>query len=158
MIPSNHTSIMKKCPALKYMLLLVLVNIFFGNDAASTECTSETYNQSSFDDPQKSFSPYQKIFVEIRCDNLDVGDHTVHVNWVHHKVGIVRSDKKDVSIKAAGSDHTAYFWFQLSRQGPIKSTLTNYDFYPGHLGEWHVEVSLGEDILSSRPFSISENN
>ena len=127
-------------------------------DITAAECASGTSRQISFDNPQAVFSPYDKIFVRITCSGLDAGDHTLQVNWVHGRVGIVRSDKQDFTINVSGSDHTAYFWFKLSRQGPIKSVITNQDFYPGHLGDWAVEVSLGERLVSSSAFSISENN
>lgn len=126
--------------------------------AATAECTSTTYKESAFDSPQAAFSPYEKIFVRITCSGLEAGDHTLYVNWVHGRAGVVRSDRQDFSIDAPGSGHTAYFWFKLSRQGPIKSALTNQDFYPGHLGDWSVEVSLGERLVASSSFSLSEGN
>ncbi len=157
MVRSKHTSIRGKCPVLKYMLVLIVVNVIFVFDAAGADCISETYSQKSFEKPQADFSPYDKIFVKISCDALDAGDHTLFINWVHQKVGIVRSAKQEFSVDVQGEGHTAYFWFKLSRRGPIKSAITNQDFYPGHLGDWLVEASLGEDIVSSSSFSISEN-
>ena len=157
MVRSKHNSILIKCPVLKYLLVFAFVNILPVFSAAGAECTSETYNQISFDKPQIRFNPNDKIFVKISCDTLDAGDHTLYINWVHNKVGIVRSDKQDFSVDVQGAGHTVYFWFKLTRQGPIKSAITNQDFYPGHLGDWLVEVSLGEDIVSSSSFSISEN-
>lgn len=157
MVRSKYTSIEGKCPVLNYMLIFVVVNLFIVFDTAAAECISETYIQTSFEKPQVDFSPYDKIFVKVSCDALDAGDHTLYINWVHQKVGIVRKDKQDFSVNVQGKGHTAYFWFQLSRQGPIKSAITNQDFYPGHLGDWLVEASLGENMVSSSPFSISEN-
>lgn len=157
MVQPKHNSILKKCPVQKYLLAFLLVNTMPVLAAAGAECTSETYNQASFENPQSVFSPYDKIFVKVNCKTLDAGDYTLSVNWVHHKVGIVRTGKQDFSINVQGVGHTAYFWFKLTRQGPIKSALTNKDFYPGHLGDWRAEAFLGENSVSSSPFSISEN-
>lgn len=157
MIQLKHNSILKKCPVLKYLLVFMLVQSLPVIAAAGAECTSETYNHVSFENPQSDFSPFDKIFFKVSCDALDAGDHTLYVNWVHQKAGIVRTEKQDFSINVQGAGHTAYFWFKLTRRGPIKSALTNKDFYPGHLGDWRAEAVLGETIVSSSPFSISEN-
>ena len=158
MVRSKYNSILIKCPVVIYLLVFVFVNILPVFSAAGAECTSETYNQLSFDKPQIHFNPYDRVFARISCDGLEAGDHTLYINWVHKKVGIVRSDKQDFSVDVQGAGHTAYFWFKLTRQGPIKSAFTNQDFYPDHLGDWLVEASLGEDIVSSSAFSISEKN
>jgi hypothetical protein len=157
MVSSKHNSILIKCPVLKYLLVFLFVNILPVFSAAGAECTSETYNQLSFDKPQIHFNPYDRVFAKIHCHGLDTGGHTLYINWVHNKVGIVRSDKQDFSVDVQGADHTVYFWFKLTRQGPIKSAITNQDFYPGHLGDWLVEARLGNTVVSSRAFSISEN-
>ena len=157
MVRSKYTSIEGKCPVLNYILIFIVVNLFIVFETAGAECISETYVQTSFEKPQAEFSPYDKIFVKVSCDALDAGDHTLFINWVHQQVGIVRTDKQDFSVNVQGEGHTAYFWFQLSRRGPIKSAITNQDFYPGHVGDWLVEARLGNTVVSSRAFSISEN-
>ncbi len=158
MVRSKHNSIEGKCLVLKYMLFFIFVNILAVYSAAGAECTSDTYNQLSFDKPQINFNPYDRVFARIHCQGLDAGDHTLYINWVHNKAGIVRSDKQDFSVDVQGADHTVYFWFKLTRHGPIKSTITNQDFYPGHLGDWLVEARLGNTVVSSSAFSISEKN
>ncbi len=155
MVRANHISVLGNYPLLT-PLLLITAALFIPSVVVGEECTTETYSQASFAKQQAVFSPYEKIFVRIHCSGLEAGDHTLHVNWVHGRVGIVRSDKQDFSIGATGAGHTAYFWFKLSRLGPIKSVITNQDFYPAHLGDWSVEVSLGERPVSSSSFSISE--
>lgn len=157
MVRANHNSTLAKC-SLLLPVLIITAALVSSSVVLGAECASETYSQSSFAKKQAAFSPYEKIFVGITCSGLDAGDHTLYVNWVHDRVGIVRSDKQDFSTDVPGSNHTAYFWFKLSRQGPIKSVITNQDFYPAHLGDWAVEVSLGDRPVSSSSFSISETN
>ncbi len=157
MAGSDHNSKLIKCPELISVFVLVAAVFLSAAGAGGTECTSETYSQLNFDKPQKDFSAYEKIFVRIQCHELDAGEHTLYVNWVHDGIGIVRSDKQDFLIDMDGAWHSAFFWFRLSRQGPIKSALTNQDFYPGHLGDWTVEASLGETVVCSSTFSISGN-
>ena len=158
MIRSDNNNIREKFPAMIFALTVSVVVLAPVPDVTAAECASSTYSQQSFDNPQAAFSPYEKIFVRIHCGGLDAGDHTLYVNWVHARVGIVRSDKQNFSIGAAGADHTAYFWFKLSRLGPIKSVITNRDFFPDHLGNWAVEVSLDERPATSSSFSITESN
>lgn len=157
MAGSDHNSKLIKCPGFISVLVLAATVFLSVSGAGGTECTSETYTQLTFDKPQKDFSAYEKIFVRIHCRELDAGEHTLYVNWVHDSVGIVRSDKQDFLVDMDGAEHRAFFWFRLSRQGPIKSAITNQDFYPGHLGVWTVEVSLGETVVTSSAFSISGN-
>jgi len=157
MVRLKHTSILKKCPVLKYMLIIIVWSVFPSAVVKGAECISETYGQASFEKPQAAFSPYERVFVKISCEALDAGDHTLYINWVHQQAGIVLSDKKGFYVQQAGAGHTAYFWFKLTRLGPIKSTLSNRDFYPGHLGEWYVEIFLAEKSVSTSSFSISEN-
>ncbi len=157
MVRENHSSRLGKY-LLPIPLLLITPALFTLSDVLGAECTSGTYSQASFVSQQAAFSPYEKIFVGVQCSGLDAGDHTLHVNWVHARVGIVRSDKQDFSIGAAGADHAAYFWFKLSRLGPIKSVISNRDFYADHLGDWSVEASLDGRPAISSLFSITETN
>lgn len=140
-------------------IVLFAVLFFYPAAALSAmECSAVIYGEPSFTEQQKDFTPYDKVFVKIGCDQLDAGNHTLYVNWIHHKKGIVRTEKKSFSVQSQGAGYTAYFWFKLTRQGPIKSTFTNQDFYPGHLGDWVVEAVLGDNPVCSSPFTILESN
>lgn len=144
-------------PVLHYMLVFLIVNIFFPHHSNAAECSSQTYNDISFTEFRTDFSPYDRIFIKIDCNDLQQGKHSLLVNWVHQKAGIVRSDKQEFTVKTTGTGHTAYFWFKLTRRGPIKSTLTNQDFYQGHMGDWFAEVVLDNQIAVQSMFTVDES-
>ena len=138
------------------MLVFALLSFFSAHGRGAAECRSQTYKDISFQEIQTEFSPYEKVFLMVECKNLEPGEQVLRVNWIHDTAGMVRSDQQDIRIKRRGKEHTAYFWFKLTRRGPIKSALSNRDFYPGHLGKWLAETVLGESVISSSPFVIDE--
>ena len=118
------------------------------------ECTSGMFAGESFDKPTNAFTPYDKIYVRIDCRNLKAGNYTMHVNWVHQREGIVRSDSHEF-VTETMADKRIFFWFKLSRRGPLKSALTNQDFYEGHFGDWTARAFLNDELVVESPFTIS---
>ena len=112
------------------------------------------YSGQSFDKTTNTFTPYDKIYVRIDCKDLQVGEYTMNVNWVHRKEGIVRSDSNEFTMDKMGKKRS-FFWFKLSRRGPLKSAMTNQDFYEGHFGDWSVQAFLNNEKVSEAPFTIS---
>ena len=137
-----------------YMPLFLFLNLIFAFQVYGAVCTNQTYASVSFTEIKSEFSPYERIFVQIDCSTLKRGDHSLVINWVHEKSGIVRSDRHDFEVKQEGAGHTAYFWFKLTRRGPIKSALTNQDFYQGHMGDWVAEAALNDRVVASQSFVI----
>lgn len=77
----------------------------------------------------------------------------MHVNWIHKQRGIIRSNQRNFTI-GEKENHTVYFWFKLTKKGPMKSALTNQDFYEDNFGEWFVEGSLNNEVVISNEFTI----
>ena len=145
-----------KSPAMHYMLVLLIVNIFFVSHLNAADCTGQTYKDVSFTEPKNSFSPYDRVFIKIDCKQVTPGSHSLQVNWIHHTGGIVRTDQTDFTIGRQEQSHTAYFWFKLTRRGPIQSALTNRDFFPGHMGDWSAEAVLDDEVVAETPFFLAE--
>ena len=120
----------------------------------SFECSSRMYVGDSFDKPTRTFTPYDKIYVGVQCKQLMAGNYTVHVNWVHHQQGLVRTDSETFTL-AEAAEKTIFFWFKLSRKGGLSSALTNQDFYEGHFGDWTVQSFLNNELVTEEPFTIS---
>lgn len=140
-----------------YMLVFLIVNSFFAIDLYAADCKSQTYKDVTFNEAQSVFTPYDRIFLQIDCEKLKKGNHILLVNWIHNRTGIVRSDQHTFTAETSGVLHTAYFWFKLTRRGPIASTLTNEDFYPGHLGEWIAEAVIEDKVVSTSSFTLEEH-
>lgn len=117
------------------------------------DCSADTYAQSSFEEPKRSFIPHDRIYLMIDCRNLRPGFYTMHVNWVHDSLGLVRTDSHEFTLDRPG-DQTIFFWFKLLRRGPLTSAFTNQDFYERHFGEWTVDGYLNDQPVSSNRFSI----
>lgn len=87
--------------------------------------------------------------------NLEAGSYTMDVNWVHQREGIVRSDSHEFNVDKMERKKRIFFWFKLSRRGPLKSAITNQDFYEGHFGNWTVRAFLNNEQVIEAPFTIS---
>jgi len=131
----------------------VLLLIFLNAHVSFADCTVQTYKDGNFVSPHVHFSPYAKTYVLVDCLKIVPGDYLLQANWIHHKKGIFRSDRQHVTV---GKDGTlsAYFWFRVSRKGPIKSAFTNSDFDDDIFGEWQVEVLLDDEQVGTSDFSI----
>ena len=152
----THRSYPHKSPAMHYMLVCLIVNIFFTSHVCAADCTGQTYNDVSFTEQRNSFSPYDRIFISIECNEVKPGSHSLLVNWIHQTAGIVRTDQKDFTTNQQENAHTAYFWFKLTRNGPIRSALTNQDFFPGHMGDWLAEAVLDDEVVAETTFILAE--
>lgn len=123
-------------------------------NARAVECNAQMYRNAEFTEPQTHFSPYDRIFIVIDCFELPAGEHVMHTNWIHTRRGLIRSNKHPFSQPADGK-RSVYFWFKLTRRGPLASALTNRDFHEENFGEWLVEVYLNDELMVTRDFSIT---
>ena len=122
--------------------------------ASGFECSSGTFAKSSFAEVRSRFLPHDKVYVMIHCLNLVPGEYNMHVNWVHSKQGMVRTDTHQFTVDQK-KDQRVYFWFKLSKKGPLMSTFTNQDYHEKHFGDWTVEGYLNDQSVSSNEFTIS---
>lgn len=119
------------------------------------ECTSQTYKDAAFIEAATQFSPYEKVFIGTRCSELAAGEHTVHVNWVHQRKGLFRSDKHKFRMDVDG-ERVVYFWFKLTKKGPLSSAFSANDFDRDTYGQWTAEVYLNERLVGKKEFEILE--
>jgi len=119
------------------------------------ECSGSTYKKPAFNQEITHFSPYDTIYLIVDCADLKPGIYTVHANWVHKQRGIIRSDK--YQFKTSDSVKKGiYFWFKLSKKGPVASMLSNQDFHEENFGEWTVDAYLNDELVLTRQFSLSD--
>lgn len=138
-------------------LLAVLSNVALPGAPIAADCTSALYKSLEFKQESERFSPYEKIFIKTRCSGLAAGEHTMHVNWIHHRRGLFRSDKHDFGMDIEGN-RVVFFWFKLTKKGPFSSALSNSDFHEENFGSWRVEVYLGNEIVTNQAFEIQEGD
>ena len=123
--------------------------------AMGAACSGATYSSTAFEEEVSRFSPYDTIYLIVSCSELVPGDHTMHVNWVHSNRGVVRSDKH-VFETVTSEKRGIYFWFKLSKKGPMASMLSNQDFHEENFGEWSAETYLDDELVLTRSFSIED--
>ena len=116
-------------------------------------CTGATYKSSAFDQEVTEFSPFDTIYLILDCIGLSLGEHTMHANWLHNQRGMIRSDSHTFTTED-GNKKGLYFWFKLSKKGPVASMLSNQDFHEQNFGDWTVEVYLDDTRVVERGFSI----
>ena len=145
------------CSKITRQFILVAVVLLCGRtlELAGAECTSQTYKDAAFVEAATMFSPYEKVFIGTRCSDLTAGEHTVHVNWVHQRKGLFRSDKHNFRMDVDG-ERVVYFWFKLSKKGPLSSAFSSSDFNRDTYGQWSAEVYLDDRLVGKKEFEILE--
>lgn len=118
-------------------------------------CTGATYKSPAFDQEVTEFSPFDTIYLILDCTGLRPGDHTMHANWLHNQRGMIRSDSHTFTAED-GNKRGLYFWFKLSKKGPVASMLSNQDFHEENFGDWTVETYLDDTKVVERSFSITD--
>lgn len=121
--------------------------------AIGAQCEGATYNSTTFQEEVTQFSPYDTIYLIVSCSELIPGAHTMHVNWVHSRRGVVRSDKHDF-VAETPDKRGIYFWFKLTKKGPVASMFTNQDFHEKNFGAWSAETYLDDERVLTKTFSI----
>ena len=93
-------------------------------DGYAAVCEAKMYDDPAFAEQRLDFSPYDKIYIIIECDDILAGSHTMHANWIHKQRGLIRSNKHDFVMEQRGK-RGIYFWFKLSKKGrsPVPSAI-----------------------------------
>ena len=123
--------------------------------AMGATCTGTTYKNSDFDQEATDFSPFDAIYLLLDCTGLSPGEHIMHANWLHNQRGMIRSDSHTFTTED-GTKRGLYFWFKLSKKGPVASMLSNQDFHEQNFGDWTVEIYLDDIRVVERNFSITD--
>ena len=118
-------------------------------------CSGATYKGPDFEQEVTEFSPFDTIYLILDCSGLRPGEHVMHANWLHSQRGMIRSDSHTFEAED-GSKRGLYFWFKLSKKGPMASMLSNQDFHEENFGDWVVEVYLDDAKVAERRFSITD--
>jgi hypothetical protein len=121
--------------------------------ARGSTCTGATYKSPTFDQKATEFSPFDTIYLILDCTGLSPGEHTMHANWLHNQRGMIRSDSHTFTTED-GNKRGLYFWFKLSKKGPVASMLSNQDFHEQNFGEWTAEIYLDDTKVVEHGFSI----
>ena len=116
-------------------------------------CTGATYRSPAFDKEVTEFSAFEPVYLILDCTGLSPGEHTMHANWLHNQRGMIRSDSHTFTTED-GNKRGLYFWFKLSKKGPVASMLSNQDFHEQNFGDWMVEVYLDNTRVVERSFII----
>ena len=135
--------------------VLALFLVLGAEDSCGFVCSGSMYNNPSFQERVITFSPYEKVYLIIDCKGLPSGTHTMHANWIHQQRGMIRSDKHEFTVEE-GRRKGIYFWFKLSKKGPLASMFTNQDFHEENFGDWVVEAYLNDQLILTHPFSITD--
>lgn len=127
----------------------------FSSQASGAMCKGATYKSPAFDQIVTEFSPFDTIYMILDCTGLKPGEHIMHANWLHSQRGMIRSDSHTFTTED-GTKKGLYFWFKLSKKGPVASMMSNQDFHEENFGDWTVEIYLDETRMVERNFSITD--
>lgn len=118
-------------------------------------CSGSMYNSPAFQERVTSFSPFEKVYLIIECSGLKPGEHTMHANWIHQQRGVIRSDKHSFTAEE-DKKQGIFFWFKLSKKGPMASMFSGQDFHEDNFGDWTVESYLDDQLILKQPFTITD--
>jgi hypothetical protein len=148
-------ALMKSNRSIIFAISLAGIVLILGcNRSYGFVCSGSMYNNPDFQQTETKFSPYDKIFLIVDCNELEIGkNYTMHANWIHQKRGVIRSDK--YSFLANGTEKRGiFFWLKLSKKGPMASMLSNQDFYEENFGDWQVETYIDGKLATENRFLI----
>ena len=135
------------------IFVIVCILLGYTSSAFALECAGNLSANGQFDKIQSVFSPLDRIHVKVDCVDLRPGRKVLHVNWIHNKQGIFRVDKNEIEVQGDRM-YGGFFWFKLSRKGPIHSAISNSDYHEQNYGEWSVEVYLDDKMIIREGFEI----
>ena len=118
-------------------------------------CTGTTHKSPAFDQEVTQFSPFDTIYLILDCTGLTPGEHIMHANWLHNQRGMIRSDSHTFTTED-GNKRGLYFWFKLSKKGPVASMLSNQDFHEQNFGDWTAEIYIDDTRVVECSFSITD--
>ncbi len=139
---------------LTFVLLGLLLTLVAGPSYGFV-CSGSMYNNPDFEDRVNKFSPYDKVYLIVECSGLEPGQYTMRANWIHQRRGLIRSDKHNF-LTEEEKKHGIFFWFKLSKKGPMASMLSNQDFHEENFGDWVVEAYLNDQLVLTHPFTITD--
>jgi len=135
----------------------ILTFVAVGHASYALECRSDTCNDISFVESTNTFSPYDKIFLKIFCEEIPTGKQTFYVNWTKDDLGVIRTDKQEVEV-VSPDGFMVYFWIKLHKSGVLSSGLTNKDFDEKYYGNWTAEAFVNDLSISVNKFSVKEGS
>jgi hypothetical protein len=53
-------------------------------------------------------------------------------------------------------ERVVYFWFKLTKKGPLSSAFSTSDFRSENYGQWAAEIYLDDRMVGKRDFEIME--
>ena len=136
------------------MFATVLVfTILFTNQAHALNCSMQTYGDETFQHKQNIFLPVEKVYVKIRCEELQPGTYDTHINWIIPNVGIIRTDSQSFEMKSNG-DKLVLFWMKLSKNSLLNRTFSTGDYKDEYYGDWILEAYVNDVAIVSQKFVI----
>jgi hypothetical protein len=138
--------------------MVTSVSIFGTTNVHALSCSGDLFESIAAEEPRTQFSPYDTIYLRVLCQDLTEGSHTTRVDWIHSKLGLMRTDERimDTSDQQNQSlDQMFYFWLKLHKRGPLSAMLSGSDFKEQLLGEWEVRCYVDDVSVLIIVFSVS---
>jgi hypothetical protein len=135
-------------------VMVTSVSIFGITDVHALSCSGDLFESIAAEEPRTQFSPYDTIYLRVLCQDLTEGSHTTQVDWIHSRLGLMRTDER-IMDTSNQQDLMFYFWLKLHKRGPLSAMLSGSDFKEQLLGEWEVRCYVDDVSALIIVFSVS---
>ena len=104
--------------------------------------------------PEKQFSAYDKVRLQIVCQDLPAMDYTVTAVWHNPTHQVQRQDSHSFQL-ASTTGYRISFWMKILEKGSLQSALSNRDFFDSSYGRWSVLVYVNSQVIGTGQFTVT---
>ncbi len=125
--------------------------------AAESKCRMNFFKDTTYALPEKDeneFSAYDKVHLQIDCQDLPAMDYTVTAVWHNPSHQVQRQDSHTFQL-ASTTGYRISFWMKILEKGPLQSALSNRDFFDSSYGRWSVLVYVNSQVIGTGQFTVT---
>ena len=139
-------------PAKFFLITASIVFLSVSTGSAEENCTMAFYKESGHT-AIKTFSAFDKVFMQCFCRQLPAGNYELTAVWHTPSGTIQRQDIHQFSLPLQ-SGYKASFWMKLLQKAPFQELASNKSFEDKYYGRWIVQLYLRDENLASASFNI----
>ena len=123
------------------------------NTQAEPLVTIRSYDNTEYKNPTNEFIPQQKIYIDIRLQGIEPGEHNVTLDWLSPDGKVQSQNHKKTFIDDTGC-YQQMFFIHLSRLGIFTRMFAGSSYPRSFLGEWTCRFFLDGVKLQEYNFTI----
>ena len=133
--------------------LSIIVCAYAGQETSwSDKYEAFMYKEGELNNPISSFSPSDKIFLNIKLHSLMKGTNVVKIYWYNPSGKLQESTIHSFNIREKNT-YSFWGWLVLEKGATSRvATANEYNF--NYYGKWRLEAFLNEGKIIDRHFTV----